>query len=1142
MKNRLTKFFTVFLAVVLCIGMAPATGSTAYAASRWGGSSISSWWNSWFGGSNSGSNNNNSSSNSNQAGENDATSSNSSTVDLDKLGGSGSSDGQLSLTKSITHKEGDNYTIRLEAYATGEVKNTTVTKDVPTDIVLVLDQSGSMKEKMITTRYEKVYSSDKDFSTNNTYYIKTDSGWQSVSYKRYLFLGNKGWRTSYFTSEITPKTNASDTSSDKVQFYTRIVDNSSETRLQALQAAVNSFITNVKNKANGKEDLYRVAIVGFASGQKYNGGTYNYGNTEVFVGSNQYTYNAGSSNNASNTNSAQSHYKDALQDVGTTTGYDNLIASKNSLSADGGTIANLGMEMAKGILNNSPTDHNKAIVMFTDGQPGWSGFDENVANSTIKESYNSKHNGTSVYTVGVFGGDDLTTDVQTYMSRTSSNYPTAQNMTDELKEESTDYYMTADNAADLNNIFKQISDNIQTGSTTVTLDQNSVLKDVVSDDFTLTNAADTSKIVVKTADYKGGDVTDASSWATPTTFKDAEVSISGKTINVSNFNYKELYAATINGKNQGKKLIVEIPVTINRSFGANNVLSNASAGIYPSADATDAFITVESPEGSHPTEYDVKGTEQWIDPDTSVTLKSLIDYASSQDGFEYKPDGTKNKYVDIVYTITDKDGNKVGTYTVEHGQTTGSYSTVNTPKLNVDTVYTVTAKVTPIASATDADIACGRQAEEKTYTTESYVYINSIAKAFVIDFAKPITYKATDVFTTNELKDKNGISINSATNTYGTLTLNDSDKSITYILNKFMDGIDTYVFNVACKSATKTVKMVPASSVYYEDNFGEETDAEGNVTTKSIIDYDDNWTTVKDGNVVTSINGDDPVGYDSAYEGNTKFSSGSARMAKATTKTIKATFKFTGSGIDLYGYTDNNTGRMRIQLYKLDSNDKRISNTATYTAIVDTKYNSGKVYQTPLFSYKGEESERYEVVVTVGKGSTIYLDALRVYYPIGKTNENYTNDENNIEYVDIRDQIFTPEYFNVSGELFVDEHADGHNTKPAHIIDLSKADDKTEYSTYGRKREVAIAPGGTVTLSGFKQGISVKQIGMRTNAVAPEKFQLTNPKDTVDINGKEINLTSATDMYYNVTVNKNGELVITNNTNYIITLTNLKLK
>ena len=1138
MKDRLTKLFTTFLAVVLLVGMSPAAATTAYAAS-WnsGGKSISNWWNNWFGGSNKNDSASNSGQNG-QTGEKDATTnSKSNSVDLDELDGGGSSDGQLSLTKSITHKEGDNYTIRLEAYATGEVKNTTVTKDVPTDIVLVLDQSGSMKEKMITTKYEKVYSLD----TSKTYYIKTDSGWKSVSYRYWgaLFpIGGKAWRTGPYTSTITPKTNESDTSSNTVQFYTRIVDNSSETRLQALQAAVNSFLTNVKNKANGKEDLYRVAVVGFASGQKYNGTNYNYGNTEVFVGSNQYTYNAGSSNNASNTNSAQSHYKDALQDVGTTTGYDNLIASKNSLSADGGTIANLGMEMAKGILNNSPTDHNKAIVMFTDGQPGWSGFDENIANSTIKESYNSKSKGTSVYTVGVFGGDDLTTDVQTYMSRTSSNYPTAQNMTDELTEESTDYYMTADNAADLNNIFKQISDNIQTGSTSVLLDSNSVLRDVISDDFSLTNGENTN-IVVKTADYQGGEFKDASSWKTPESFKDAQVNITGKTINVSNFNYKELYAATINGKNQGKKLIVEIPVTINRSFGANNVLSNASAGIYTAIDATDAFITVESPEGSHPTEYGVKGTEQWIDPDKTVTIKSLIDYAEAKDGFKYTPNGTNNKYVDIVYTITDKDGKEVGTYTIKHGQTEGVASPANTPKLNVDTVYTVTAKVTPISDPTDADKACGRQAETKTYKTESHVYIKGVDKAFVIDFGKPVTYTKDQVFSKNQLVKESKISIKDASNTYGNLTLN-NDKSITYKLNKFMDGIDTYVFNVACKAPTQTVKMVPASSVYYEDNFGEETDADGNVTTKSIIDYDDNWTTVKDGNVVTSINGNDPVGYDSAYEGQTKFSSGSARMAKATDGIVKASFTFKGSGIDLYGYTSGNTGKMIIQLYKLDDQGN-MPQKVTYSTLVDTKYNSGEVYQTPLFSYMGTENAKYKVVVTVLKGSAIYLDALRVYYPIGTSNENYKKDENNIQYVDIRDQIFNPEYFSVSGKLFVDTHAVGHDTKPAHIIDLSKDDDKAEYSKYGRKREVAIAPGGTVTLSGFKNGISVKQIGMRTNALAPDEFKLKNATGIVDINGEKINLNSATDMYYNVTI-KDGKLEITNNTNYIITLTNLKLK
>ena len=392
------------------------------------------------------------------------------------------------------------------------------------------------------------------------------------------------------------------------------------------------------------------------------------------------------------------------------------------------------------------------------------------------------------------------------------------------------------------------------------------------------------------------------------------------------------------------------------------------------------------------------------------------------------------------------------------------------------------------------------------------------------------------------MKDKSGISIESGTNTYGTLTM-DNEKSITYKLNKFMDGIDTYTFNVACKSATKTVKMVPASSVYYEDNFGEETDAEGNVTTKSIINYDGNWTTVKDGNVVTSINGDDPVGYDSAYEGNTKFSSGSAHMVEAGNKIVTATFTFQGSGIDLYGYTNKNTGRMLIELYELDK-DGNASNRATYSALVDTKYNSGEVFQTPLFSYMGTKNAKYKVVVTVPKKSSIYLDALRVYYPIGTSNENYKDDENNIQYVDIRDQIFDPVYFSVSGTLFVDTHANGHDTVAAKTISLSDAAGKAEYSTYGRKREVAIAPGGTVTLSGFKQGISVKQIGMRTNAVAPEKFQLKDPTNVVEINGdaeNAIKLSSATDMYYNVTV-KDNKLVITNNTNYIITLTNLKLK
>ena len=143
MKNRLTKFFTVFLAVVLCIGMAPATGSTAYAASRWGGSSISSWWNSWFGGSNSGSNNNNSSSNSNQAGENDATGQGSNQLTTNSADETGTANDIQLTKKAIANGTNDGkpkFNIQLG------VKGKEVKKGAPVDFTLVVDLSASMTD------------------------------------------------------------------------------------------------------------------------------------------------------------------------------------------------------------------------------------------------------------------------------------------------------------------------------------------------------------------------------------------------------------------------------------------------------------------------------------------------------------------------------------------------------------------------------------------------------------------------------------------------------------------------------------------------------------------------------------------------------------------------------------------------------------------------------------------------------------------------------------------------------------------------------------------------------------------------------------------------------------------------------------
>ena len=57
------------------------------------------------------------------------------------------------MSKTATANEDGTYTITLEAYATGSKVISEITKDVPTDIILVLDQSGSMADDIGQVRY-----------------------------------------------------------------------------------------------------------------------------------------------------------------------------------------------------------------------------------------------------------------------------------------------------------------------------------------------------------------------------------------------------------------------------------------------------------------------------------------------------------------------------------------------------------------------------------------------------------------------------------------------------------------------------------------------------------------------------------------------------------------------------------------------------------------------------------------------------------------------------------------------------------------------------------------------------------------------------------------------------------------------------
>ena len=495
----------------------------------------------------------------------------------------------LVINKTATANDDGTYNIKLEAYTTGSVSTTESTK--PTDIVLVLDQSGSMDETMKSYTYTAAYPGN---SHSGSYYVKYRDSYVRVSWcsdcRAWTDGCTDGWFWHNPGTEYTPKTSVSDTASGHVQFYSR--GSATEVkRLTALKKAVTSFAEDVAKKAKGPDGIlgtdddvnHRIAVVGFASGRYYQGRNYNYGNTEVFVGANQYKYG----------NDAKSVYGKAFQDMSTATGKTNIAASIDALSADGGTLTNLGMEMANGIFNaNTVTDNsrNRIVVVFTDGEPGWSGYDSDVATAAINQANTTKNTyNATVYTVGIFGNADATsagnqngTNAEKsnwFMQKLSSNNGTPQDPS---------YYLSASDSDTLSTIFQKISNQISESK--IDLGSQTVIKDTVTKYFDM--PTDASKVSVKSYDCTG--VADGKpTWRETGTVINNAVTLdpTDNSVNVTGFDFNANYV-TEKGRDEndpkkegtfhGRKLVIEFTVTAKDGFvGGNSVPTNGSdSGVY----------------------------------------------------------------------------------------------------------------------------------------------------------------------------------------------------------------------------------------------------------------------------------------------------------------------------------------------------------------------------------------------------------------------------------------------------------------------------------------------------------------------------------------------------------------------------------
>lgn len=86
----------------------------------------------------------------------------------DNTGDSTNNSGMYIHKTATYNSSTDDYTITLEAYATGEKVTTTVSKEKPTDIILVLDQSGSMAGAMGNLAYAMYTKENQEHRNTNS--------------------------------------------------------------------------------------------------------------------------------------------------------------------------------------------------------------------------------------------------------------------------------------------------------------------------------------------------------------------------------------------------------------------------------------------------------------------------------------------------------------------------------------------------------------------------------------------------------------------------------------------------------------------------------------------------------------------------------------------------------------------------------------------------------------------------------------------------------------------------------------------------------------------------------------------------------------------------------------------------------------
>lgn len=371
-------------------------------------------------------------------------------------------------------------------------------------------------------------------------------------------------------------------------------------------------------------------------------------------------------------------------------GRSNATASIGALDANGGTLTDLGMEMVNGILDANPVGadetRNRVVILFTDGAPGWSGYDSTVANNAINLARTAKDTyGATVYTVGVIAGIDPNRPGSASGNDTQkANFFLQQVSSNNGNPQTPSYFLAASDAASLNNIFTQISENIQTGGSNTTLTGEAVIRDIVATQFKLPDGASADSITLKSYKFTGEDADGNMTWTVNPDAMGATADINPNplgggrdSVNVTGFNFKDNWVGTETAAdgtvtNHGHKLEISFVVETEANFlGGDGVYTNFAADIYENASSTTPIMSFPFPTVNVP----VKKVP--IQPNTLYVYcgNGFNDFGRLQDlslASQYI-DSYNNRYVTVTYKIMDENG-VIGVAEVPAGANSISWS------------------------------------------------------------------------------------------------------------------------------------------------------------------------------------------------------------------------------------------------------------------------------------------------------------------------------------------------------------------------------------------------------------------------------------------------------------------------------------